>query len=135
MTLLKWNDSFSVNIQAFDAQHHKLIGMINELHEAMRVGQGKQALQKILAGLVDYTQTHFAAEEKLMLAHNYPGYLAHKAEHDALTKKVLELQAQYQADEIVLALPVMEFLKDWLTHHILNTDKKYGPYLNRKGIQ
>jgi len=28
----------------------------------------------------------------------------------------------------------MVFLKDWLFQHILGSDKKYGPYLNERGI-
>ena len=27
------------------------------------------------------------------------------------------------------------FNKDWLDKHILGTDKKYGPFLNSKGVQ
>jgi hemerythrin len=28
----------------------------------------------------------------------------------------------------------MNFLKDWLSNHIMNSDKKYGPFLTGKGV-
>jgi hemerythrin len=29
----------------------------------------------------------------------------------------------------------MDFLKDWLCKHILESDKRYGPFLNAKGVR
>jgi len=33
-----------------------------------------------------------------------------------------------------VAVALMQFLQKWLCHHIMETDKKYGPFLNEKGI-
>lgn len=134
MALIDWNDNLSVNIKEVDSEHKKLIGMINELHSAMGAGKGKDALGKVLAGLVEYTKTHFSYEENLMQKHNYPGYVSHRGLHDALVKKVLDLQSNFQAGKSLVTVEVMNFLKDWLTNHIQNTDRKYGPFLNGKGV-
>ena len=64
MPLIQWDDSLRVNIAEIDAQHRKLVGMINELNEAMRMGKGKEILGKTVQGLIEYTQTHFQTEEK-----------------------------------------------------------------------
>jgi hemerythrin len=134
MALIDWNDKLSVNIKEVDSEHKKLIGMINELHSAMGSGKGKDAMGKILTGLVEYTKTHFSYEENLMQKHSYPGYLSHKGLHDALTKQVLDLQGKFQDGKALVTVEVMNFLKDWLTNHIQNTDKKYGPFFNGKGV-
>jgi hemerythrin len=34
-----------------------------------------------------------------------------------------------------VSIEVMNFLKNWLDKHIMETDQKYGPYLNSKGIK
>jgi len=131
MSLFTWSDSYSVNAPGIDAQHQKLFDLINSLHVAMIQGKGKEVLEQILDGLVDYTKVHFAAEELLLEKINYPDLQAHVAEHDAFIRKAYALQTDYRNGKVALTLPVMEFLKDWLLNHILKTDKKYMPFVNK----
>jgi hemerythrin len=134
MALITWNESYSVKVKQFDDQHKKLIDMVNELHDAMKVGKGKDLLEKILAGLIQYTVTHFANEERLMKQHNYPGYEQHKKEHHLLTLQVKDVQKKYHEGDAVLSQSVLTFLKEWLQNHIKGTDKNYAPFLNSKGV-
>lgn len=134
MALFVWNDNFSVNIKHVDEQHKKLVNMLNNLHDAMRLGKGSQILGKILVELVGYVETHFTTEEKLMSTYRFPEYNSHKLEHTKLTQKAVELQENVQQGQSVLTIEVMNFLKNWLQSHILGTDKKYGPFLNSKGV-
>lgn len=134
MALITWSDSYSVKVKKFDDQHKKLINMVNDLHDAMKVGKGKEALEKILAGLIQYTSSHFTDEENLMKQYNYPGYATQKKEHSLLVIQVLDLQKNYHEGKAVLSQAVMTFLKDWLQKHIQGEDKKYGPFLNSKGV-
>ena len=69
-----------------------------------------------------------------MQTHAYPDFLAHKSEHDHLTERVMDLQRGFRSNEVRLTIEAMEFLKDWLRHHILGSDKKYSPFLNTKGV-
>jgi hemerythrin-like metal-binding protein len=134
MPFFTWNASFSVGVKEMDAQHQKLVEMINRLHDAMRSGKGSQELGPILYELVDYSIFHFSAEEKLLTTNGYPALLTQRGEHDGFTKKVKGYQEQYQQGKMVLSIEVLNFLKDWLAHHIQVEDKKYGPFLNGKGI-
>ncbi len=134
MALITWNDNYSVMVNKFDDQHKKLIGMVNDLHDAMKVGKGKEVLEKVLTGLIQYTKTHFEDEERLMKLHNYPNYEQHKKEHNLLTLQVLDLQKNFIEGKAVLTQNVMTFLKEWLQNHIKAEDKNYGPFLKSKGI-
>jgi hemerythrin len=134
MDLIAWNDGFSVNIKEIDEQHKKLIKLINDLNSAMGSGKGKDVLGSVLTGLVEYTKIHFAAEEGLMQKHQYPAYQSHKILHDALTKQVVDVTNKFQEGKSIVTIEVMNFLKDWLTNHIQNTDKKYTAHLNGKGV-
>ena len=129
MAFLTWNDKYSVGIRNLDDQHKKLIEILNQLYEAMKAGKGNEILGKVLVDLITYTKTHFAAEENLMQIRNYPHFAAHKAEHDKLTKKAVELEQQFRAGKTALSVEVAQFLKTWLNDHILGMDKKYGPFL------
>jgi hemerythrin len=131
MTVLEWSQDLSVGIKQFDEHHKVLIGYINQLQDAMQVGKGKEALGKILDALIEYTGNHFTAEETLMMKCNYPGYMAHKKEHANLTATVLELQKKFKSGQSALSVETIHFLREWLTHHIMGTDKLYGPYLNK----
>ena len=134
MGLITWSESYSVKVKQFDDQHKKLIDMVNELHDAMMVGKGKDILGKILDGLIKYTGTHFADEERLMKQHGFPEFEIHKKEHNKLVMQVLDIQKQFQNGNAVITQAVMAFLKDWLQKHIKGDDAKYGVYFNAKGI-
>ncbi len=134
MAIMEWNPTFSVKIKKFDDQHKKLVELLNQLHDAMKAGQGNAMLGPVLQSLINYTATHFKDEEQVMQANGYPELAAHKAEHEKLVKQVLDLQKQFQSGSSVLTLTVMSFLKDWLVKHIQGMDKKYGVFLNAKGI-
>ncbi len=134
MALLTWNETYSVKIKKFDDQHRKLIDLINQLHDAMLVGKGKDVMGSVLNSLVDYTKTHFAAEETLMKLHGYPDYEQHKKEHNVLVMQVLDVQRQLREGKTPITQAIMFFLKEWLQQHIQGNDKKYGPCLNGKGV-
>ena len=65
MPLIAWDQGFSVGVGSIDEQHKKLIGLLNDLHDAMRFGKGRDVLGKVLAELIDYTAYHFRTEEGL----------------------------------------------------------------------
>ncbi len=126
--------SYSVGIARIDAQHQRLVDLINDLHAAMVGGEAKSALEKILDGLAAYAVSHFATEEQLMRKFAYPSFEQHKAEHDKLMVQVRFLQDKSRAKTTTLSLEVMTFLKRWLIGHIANVDKKYTAHLNAAGV-
>ncbi len=137
MPLMEWNPKLSVGVNQFDNEHKQLLAMLNQLFDASQAGSAKDVLGKILDGLVAYTQTHFANEERYMKMHNFADYAAHKAEHDALAKQVLAVQAKYHqpGPSAALGMEVLTFLKNWLTKHIQGSDKKYTPFMLEHGVR
>jgi hemerythrin len=109
--------------------------MLNELYEAMKAGKGNNVVGEILNGMIQYTFSHFATEERYLILNNYPDFAAHKREHDILTKQVLELQEQFNNGKAAISIKVGDFLKTWLLTHISGTDMKYSPYLRAKGVK
>jgi hemerythrin len=133
--LFPWKDTYKVNIEVVDSQHRVLVDLINELHQAMMAGTGKEHLSKILANLIAYTKAHFKAEEGLMLTNQYPDFTNHKAEHDRFTKTIMNYQSKFQNNDFGLTVQVMGFLKEWLLKHIMGVDKKYVPHLSANGVR
>jgi hemerythrin-like metal-binding protein len=114
-----------------DEQHKKLIAMINDLNVAVSQGKGRDAVRQTLNRLVSYAAEHFADEERLMTNAAYPGFAAHKPVHEAFAAKAIALSKDFEAGRAMVGADVMIFLKDWLVTHIMGTDKKYGPFVNK----
>ncbi len=135
MALLTWNSSqYSVGVKSIDGQHSVLFGLINDLHEAMRKGQGQSQTGPLLSKLVDYTETHFTAEEEMMADADYPGLADHKLKHRDLIKQVQDFSSRLEKGEAALSLDLMNFLRDWLTNHIQKVDHDYTPWMNQHGV-
>ncbi len=135
MALIDWEDNFSVNIKSIDQQHIMLVALINDLHAAMKLGKGKEAINTVVHELLEYTKVHFSHEEAIMKYNAYPAYAEHKAKHDALVKQVVDIENNLKAGKVVVSQDVLNFLKKWLVEHILETDKKYSSFLNGKGVK
>jgi hemerythrin len=135
MALFTWTNKFSVNIKIIDEQHQKLIELINTLHDQMKKGITDDILKEILNGLVSYTKTHFATEEVLFDKYNYPDAKAHKEEHAILIRQVGAIKKEFDEGRKLLTIDLMIFLKEWLTSHILISDKNYTRFLNNQGIR
>ena len=84
---VNWNESWLIGVQEVDAQHKNLVSLLNQLHQAMSEGKGKDVLGGILDGLVSYTKAHFSTEERMLEKIGYPDLLEHKRQHIALTKR------------------------------------------------
>ena len=135
MAFIEWKNTYSVGIEKIDNQHKELVGHLNDLYEALKVGKGKDVLDSVLDGLVDYTKAHFSTEESLMKLYKYPGYDEHKHKHQKMTERVLQFKEKFNSGELSNPLQITTFLRDWLNKHIMETDKGYGPYLNAKGVK
>ena len=101
----------------------------------MTRGSEKNLLGGVLVELEEYTKTHFSHEEQLMNGNGYPHYHMHKDEHDKLTAQVDAFVNAFDAGKKQLTMEVLLFLKQWLEHHILETDKLYSEFLIKKGVR
>jgi len=134
MAIISWNDTLSVRVKEIDIQHQRLVELVNKLHDSMKAGKGNDVLGPILSDLVKYTVFHFSTEEKYFQKFGYPEFQQHKKQHDDLTNKAKALKTSFEQGKQTISIEVLTFLKDWLSGHILGSDKKYGPFLNSKGL-
>jgi hemerythrin-like metal-binding protein len=133
MPIMAWNPSLATGIGSIDVQHQQLVTYVNELYDAMTKNQGKEVTGKILAKLVDYTVRHFSHEEQFFAKTGYPDSAAHIAEHEKLKQQVGEFGKKFAAGQATVNAELMNFLRTWLTTHIMQSDKKYAPHLKAKG--
>lgn len=126
MTILNWNSQLELGIDSVDKQHKHLIDLTNQLDEAVAIGAERDTLIKIINDLINYTVYHFQHEEQLMLAAEFNPtlYVIHEAEHREFVAKMLTVQREVETDVNTLSEDLMDYLVNWLCHHILSTDKQ-----------
>lgn len=135
MGILNWSDQLLVGIESVDSQHQQLVKLINRLDEVAALGEDRHSLIETVNELVDYTVYHFQHEEALMQNAGFnPDMLdRHRQQHKEFVDKMLRVQADAKLDPTLLSKELLDFLVDWLCHHILKTDKLMAISLN-KGI-
>ena len=104
------------------------MGLINALHE-YRGTPDNEFVQRVLLTLIEYTKKHFVLEEKLMRKMNFPDFEKHKAQHRSFLRKVQGYQRQFQKGEVNLTDKILDFLRMWLSSHILIHDKAYQRFM------
>ncbi|MDH5559845.1 MAG: bacteriohemerythrin [Deltaproteobacteria bacterium] len=136
MEKLRWEDRFTVNIASIDAQHQKLIEMINDLEYSINHTPSTEDLASVLMRINKYSLQHFRHEEEILLKNQYAGLDEHKAQHQELIDKSnLFYENLLQNDnQQETALNLLMFLYDWWEKHILESDQNYAKYFSTQEI-
>jgi hemerythrin-like metal-binding protein len=123
--LMPWNSELATGVKVIDEQHRKLVDIINNLYGAMKSGQSRSVMEKILDGLAEYTVYHFGTEEKYFDQFKYSDTVQHKRLHEDLKSQVVAVIGKFKSGQADVSMDLMQFLKDWLVNHIVKTDKRY----------
>lgn len=129
-----WRDAMCVGHEGIDADHVRLIEIINAYEAELAHGVHERALAAILRRLYDYAHTHFAREEQVQIDCGYPFHQAHRKEHQELLQQVQQIIRTHfiERSEPInakSAADLAEFLRRWLTDHIIKADLRMKPYL------
>jgi hemerythrin len=127
MAIMLWDDRYAVGVRDLDDQHRGIFDTLNRLHDAILADRGAERLTETIDFMLGYTVKHFIAEEAHMAAIGFPGLAEHKEEHAMLLWQTEEyLHAFRNEPSSAKADELARFLIEWLTHHILGTDKRYA---------
>jgi len=127
--LVQWDDRFSVGNLHIDEQHTVLIDTINQLASAESL-HNHHCVLMIIDELASYATFHFGYEECLMERADYPQLEEHRIIHDAFVRWVTDLRDEYlNFGRRPLGTSVLNYLRDWLSHHILGEDQRYRSFI------
>ncbi len=131
MAVFEWDNSIELGIPAIDEQHKALFGWIDTLDEAIKSGDGSEAVEGVIWKLITYVTEHFREEELLMLSCNYPGLAAHRKEHDQFVSRLRDIQVDF-IDGHEMGKSVLAFMVEWLVCHIKGTDQGYSTFFRQQ---
>jgi hemerythrin len=128
--MYEFKEEFRIGIESIDLEHQKLFEIADRAYETLMddfIPDKYDYIVDILKELKDYAVTHFQHEEEYMMSIRHKKLFSQKAEHQEFTEKV----ASYNLDEVDedqkgVILELLDFLNDWLVHHILESDKLIG---------
>jgi len=132
-----WDESLSVGIDLIDEQHKMLIERTNAISEAVENKRGLEKIMQTLSFMIEYTEFHFSAEEKVMTDNDYPKFDEHHKLHEDF-KSRLNLMIQDFEEEgatSVLSEEITSYLTSWLVNHIKGIDTELGKILRDKGYE
>jgi len=132
MSIFTWSDSFLVRIQEIDDHHKHLVSLLNLTYDCFINNSSGHEIDSLVEDLIQYASYHFQAEVSSMTENDYPFLSEHQLEHDCFTRQALAFKALLHSGETAIELEILQFLKDWLADHILNSDKKYGYFVSSK---
>lgn len=129
MSLVIWNPAWETGIELIDQQHQALLAQFEALLVAIRAEQSEAQIPELLAFLAMYVESHFSMEETHMQATHYQGFPGHKAIHDAMRLQVANLLTGVKENPGMLTEEVVNFLTNWLLHHINEEDRIMARHL------
>ena len=108
-------------IEKIDHQHMDILLLFAQLEEDVN--------PKIFSTLIEYSHSHFAAEEQLIRSLNYPGFEAHLDAHFYLQQSILEGINQILTDPTIDGEELMQKLKQQLLHPISTYDAQLASHV------
>lgn len=126
----QWSAKFETGVKAIDNDHKALFDEIKQLAMVLLEQGNRDAIDRAITCLENYVHEHFNREETFMINAGYPGTEDHIKSHRALTRQVALLKKiNLKEDTEIDPVKLVQFLSDWLSHHIVNIDMAYVPYL------
>lgn len=132
MSIIQWDESYSVGHKEIDKQHRKLVDMIGRLQQSLSRGLVNPQIGIALKELVQYTRHHFSEEQEVMRQIGYPEYDTHLKMHERLTQQVVAILTDLKQGKPLTAIELIHFLRSWLVDHIVQEDKKIGAYIRAR---
>jgi hemerythrin-like metal-binding protein len=128
---MKWEPGFNLGITKIDEQHKKIVELINLLSAGILNNDAQLKISSLLDEMAAYADYHFKTEEKYFKTFNFPLLEEHIKEHNAFIEKVKEFKSKYEAGQSV-TYRLMNYLRKWLTDHILDSDREYVDIIKSK---
>jgi len=129
MTLLQWQDNFSIGIEEVDHEHRELIELINALHDSLANDRSAVRVEAVLGEVLADISAHFALEEKVMRARSYDALEEHKADHERLLDDLRDLMDEQAAGAALDDHAFGQRLSEWFAGHFRTHDARFHRHL------
>jgi hemerythrin len=125
------HDEMSIGVKMLDCDHRQQFETIFELQDLIASGGGRGRIGSLLRRLERFTRAHFALEEEMMEATNYPGLKGHVFGHRQIAEHLQALVVFHDRGALHLVPGSLDFLTVGHMNHVEHDDLSYGLWLDR----
>ena len=118
---------YAVGVPSIDALHEECSALVEALAHALARGSD---VQDALDALHEHLVRHFAHEESLMAATDFPPMACHQREHAAVLEVVAEVQKRYAAGDREPAARLDAAILEWFELHAGSMDAMLAQWLH-----
>ncbi len=132
MTLVDWDDTYSVGDTEIDNDHKRIIALLNDLYQAYELGHANPILTGLFDQVEQATIQHFKREESLLERRGYQSVDAQRAEHRLLKGSLSQLRHRFDSElpSERVSSEIRDFLLTWFMGHILEEDMRFKDFLS-----
>lgn len=131
MALLSWSPTYSVGDADLDADHRRLVDLINALDDAVTSGDHAR-IAALVHEITDYAAWHLIREEEVLERAGYPEAESHADDHRRLELWLEEMRRDADWTRETKAPRLLTGLVDWFAHHVLQVDMRYKSHLEAR---
>jgi len=138
--VVSWSSELETGMEVLDQQHRKYIDLLNvylqEATEQLATDNKSNNLKESFGFLLGYAAEHFLTEEEIMKEKDFPGYAAHRKEHQHFMKHVGQLSRELKTQGFSekLSREVNFYAIEWFIDHILGSDMELVEYLKAREL-
>lgn len=125
---LVWQREYDTGVTEIDLQHRTLFRMFNKVDLLLRDDSSRDVWEEVIHELLGYALFHFWCEEDLATRYGYDqekhvDATAHFDEHLAFAEAMNDMRSRLRAGEHIPKAELIDFLRDWLSRHVTDSDQ------------
>ena len=126
---LHWVEQLAMQSEELNVEHDGVLRKLNSLLSALNTND-RNRITMACTNMSAEARAHFAKEEELMLAADYPDRTAHVEQHDELLRRLAGIRFRLISN-IGFWSPASELsmLERWFVPHLTYADRRFAEFI------
>lgn len=130
MSGFHWQKEYEHGVPALDEPHRKLLALAGEVAQRILARAPHEEVAASVRALAEFTAAHFSEEERLMAVSGFGENAVHAEHHGELLDQLERFACRLDShDSARDSARTLAFLRDWVAHHIMHSDRKLAAHL------
>jgi hemerythrin-like metal-binding protein len=124
---MTWSDGYVLGYEPMDEVHREFVDCVGALQQCADAG-----VQEALDRVIEHLQSHFDAEDELMLRYDFPPRECHIDEHAAVLHSAKEVRQRVARGDCAQARHFADALADWFPGHATHLDSALAHWMVKR---